>query len=333
MVANFQDVVGLNSNTLTAGVERIIIGTSNDANKILVFAQDPAQASALFLSVSNPSGDATVVIPAANGTVGLLSQISFPGSAFSGGAFSIANTSGIVWLGNGSTLSASMSQISGMTINDFGAAIPQSLTGTMSIGINASTNGTLSTGENSAIRMGVTAPLNITYLDPGGQQSLVISGAVGNGTFTLSASLQWWAGVFTMNGSTASLVSSTSNSTLVSVSSSTAGTTTATASVVVDGRFTNLTWDFTLGDYLLVVGTTLSASVSYTGNLIVGQSYSASLLQTVFGATRAQVSYSVPYFADGTVSTSAGSYQLSNIVASGGTSVTSVAPRIVFVGT
>jgi hypothetical protein len=77
----------------------------------------------------------------------------------------------------------------------------------------------------------------------------------------------------------------------------------------------------------------MSVSMSVTGAAINGVTMGASQLETAFGVTRAQVSYSVPYFPDGTVSASAGSYQLSNIVGSGGTNVTSVAPHLVFLGT
>jgi hypothetical protein len=332
-VSNFQDVVRLNSNTLTMGVEALVIGTDN-ANKSFAFAQDPAQASAIFLVATNPTSQATLVLPAANGTVGLVTQIEFAGTSISGGTLSFANTSGIVWGGNGSTITAALSRVSGMTINDFAGTFPlvSSTTILYNEGASSVTAG-FSTGLNSAIRLGVLAPLNISYLDPGGQQQLILSGAVENGTLTYAVTLQWWAGVFTMSGSSASLVSSTSNSTLLSVATNTANNTTTVSSVNVDARFTNLAWDFTLGDYLLVLGTTMSVALTKTGGVIVGQDLSVSLNNTAFGATRAQVSYSVPYFPDGTVASSLGSYQLSQIIQSGGTSFTSVAPRIEFIGT
>jgi hypothetical protein len=221
-----------------------------------------------------------------------------------------------------------------MTINDFAGTFALSTTMPLQIAPAVPQNSaSSSSAQNYAIRMGAIAPLNISYLDPGGQQELFISVPVENGTLTMGASLTWWAAIFTMTGSTASVASSTSNSTFVSFTTSSAATASASSSVNVDGRFTNLTWNFTLGDYLLLVGTTMSASASYTGGAIVGMSFSASLLDTVFGATRAQVSYSVPYFPDGLVSSSLASYQLSQVTQSGGTNVTSVAPRIEFIGT
>jgi len=331
-VSNFQDVVVLNSNTLTMGVEALIIGTDN-ANKSFAFAQDPAQASAIFLVATNPSGQATLVLPAANGTVGLVTQLEFAGTSLSAGTISFANTSGLIWGGNGATITAALSRVSGMTINDFAGTFP--LSSVLSPALSSSTSTTMSTGLNSAIRMGATAPMNVSYLDPGGQQSLIIEGACNNtGSFTVGASVSWWAGIYTMSGSTASVVSSTSNSTTLSVSTGSAGgSISSSKSAVLDPRFTNLSWVFTLGDYLMVMGTTLSMTASYSVPALQAGGVTAQVLNTAFGATRAQVSYSVPYFPDGTVASSLGSYQLSQIIQSGGTSFTSVAPRIEFVGT
>ena len=329
-ISNFQDVVSLNSYTLTLGVEALVIG-SDAGSKSLVFAWDTAQASALFLAAQNPTAQNTIILPAANGTIAFINSIEVPGTTFSNGAVSIANDAGIIWGGNGSTITAALSRVSALTLNDYAQTFGLSSKASVTLTGNASSN---SSGGNSAIRMTAIAPLDVSYLDPGGQQELVVSGVNNNGgggSFSVTASITWWAGIFTMNGSTASVVSSTSNSTTLSLATGSGSTISSSTSVGIDPRFTNLTWNFQLSDYLLLLGTTIVVSGSGAFGGVAG-SVAATLFNTAFGASRAQVSYSVPYFADGTVSTSAGSYQLSNIVASGGTNFNSLAPRIMFIG-
>lgn len=331
VVSNFQDVVVLNSNTLTIGAEALIIG-SDAGTKSLVFGFQATQASALFLAISNPIAQNTIVLPAANGTLAVVNAIELPGTTISNGAVSFANTSGLIWGANGSTITAALTRVSGFTLNDFA--------GTFAIGSQASVtlSSTLtssgSTGNNSAIRMTMIAPMNVSYLDPGGQQELIISGVNNNGaggSFSVTASMTWWAAIFTMSGSTASLVSSTSNSTAVSMATGSGSTISSSSSIPIDPRFTNLNWQFQLRDYLFLQGTTLAVSGSANLGAVAGN-VGASIAQTAFGASRAQVSYSVPYFVDGQATTSAVSYLIGQINGSSGTNFNSLAPRIEMLG-
>jgi len=178
--------------------------------------------------------------------------------------------------------------------------------------------------------MRITAPypLRVSYIDPLGQQTLKVSGSAGSGSFTISASLSWFAALYTINASTINTVSSISSSTSVSASG---GAVSGSASVNVDGRFTNLTWNVTPGDYMFLSGQTLSVSATRNGGT-TNMSLGATNALTDYGATHAQLSYSFPYFGNGSVNGSSGSYQLTQITNSGGTAVTSVCPYIHFVG-
>ena len=327
--SNFQDVVVLNSNTLTIGVQSLILGT-DAGSKSIIFAQDPAQASAIFLVASNPTTQNTLLLMGVNRTIGLITGIEVSGFTLSNGSISIRGTSGLVMSANGATITMALSRLSAYSQGDYEATVAQTISTSKTIAAGATSTTTISTGVASALRMALVAPMNITYLDPLGQQQFEASAHGTVGTWTLSASVTWFAGIYTMNGSTASVASSKSNSSSFSLSAG--GGASGSSSVGLDGRFTNITWDFTQGDYLLIFGSSIKASFSRNSTTPV-HTLAISILQTTFGAIRAQVSYSVPYFGDGTVSTSAGSYALSNIGQSGGTNATSVAPRIHFLGT
>ena len=119
--SNFQDVVQLNQGTLTCGLEQLIIGT-DAGSKSIVFAQDPAQASALFLAASNPSSQATQVLQFANGTIGLISAISAGGAALTNGQLVFSNSNNVSFGINGSTLTASFStaDVTGLGVSNIG---------------------------------------------------------------------------------------------------------------------------------------------------------------------------------------------------------------------
>jgi hypothetical protein len=325
----FQDLVGLSSNTINASMDAIIIG-ADTGSKYLVFAQDPVQASAVFLGAVIGTGQNTIWVQSSEGTIMAVTAIADnAGNSFTNGLLSFANTPGLTWTvtGGGNTALLGLSRISGLSLNDYDGTFGQTLSTSQTLNSGATSTLTLSIGAASAIRLAVTAPMNISYLDPGGQQLFAMSASQTVGTYTMSATVTWFVGLYTMSGSTASVVSSASSSSSVSMSSGAALST----SINLDGRFTNLNWQLTLRDYLFVLGSTMKASLSRNSTTPTA-SISMSIERTTFGATRAQVSYSVPYFGDGTLSTSAGSYNLSVIVGSGGTGVTSVAPHVVFLG-
>lgn len=69
--SNFQDVVILNQRSLTLGVEVFIVGT-DAGSKSIVFAQDPAQASALFLVASAGTEESLGNINGGAGTSGVV---------------------------------------------------------------------------------------------------------------------------------------------------------------------------------------------------------------------------------------------------------------------
>jgi hypothetical protein len=326
-ISNFQDVVVLNQSTVTAGVELAVLGT-DVGSKSIVFAQDPAQQSALFLVASNPTAQITLNLPSVNRTIGLMTAFEASGATITNGALSINGVSGLSMSANFSTITMALSRLSAYSVGDYDAVLFASNVGrSTTLGGGATSSSTLSTGVCSALRLSMVAPMNVTYMDPLGQQQFNMSASATAGTWTLSAALTWFAGIYTLSGSTASVASSKSSS----ASSTLTGNGSASTSVSIDGRFTNITWDFSLGDYMLIFGSTVKMTLS-RNTTAVTNSFGATALQTTFGATRAQVSYSVPYFADGTISTSAGSYNLTNIIQSGGTGVTTIAPRIHLLG-
>jgi len=327
-VSNFQDVVVLNQSTVTAGVELAVLGT-DVGSKSIIFAQDPAQQSALFLVASNPTTQNTLALPGVDRTIGLLTGFEAAGGTVTNGVLSISGASGLSMSANFSTITMALSRLSAYSVGDYDAVLFASNAGrSTTLGPGATSSSTLSTGVCSALRLSMVAPMNVTYMDPLGQQQLKLSASATVGSWTLSAAITWFMGVYTLSGSTASVASSKSSS---ASSTLTAAANSASTSVSIDGRFTNITWDFSLGDYMLIFGSTVKMTLS-RNTTAVTNSFGATALQTTFGATRAQVSYSVPYFADGTISTSAGSYNLTNIIQSGGTGVTTIAPRIHLLG-
>jgi hypothetical protein len=105
--SNFQDVVQLNNDTLSFLGNELIIG-STAGSKSLVFAQDPAQASALFVVASNPAAQVTQILQAANGTIGLISAISAGAGVFNNGELVFSNGGGVSFGIAGSTITASV---------------------------------------------------------------------------------------------------------------------------------------------------------------------------------------------------------------------------------
>jgi hypothetical protein len=119
--SNYQDVVVVSSNSITIGGEALILGT-DAGSKSLVFAQDPAQASALFVVASNPSSQATQILPFANGTIGLITAISAGVAAVSNGQIVLSNSNNFSFGINGSTLTASAGTtgITGLGVSNVG---------------------------------------------------------------------------------------------------------------------------------------------------------------------------------------------------------------------
>jgi hypothetical protein len=197
--SNFQDVVVLNQATLTMGVEQQIIGT-DAGSKSLVFAQDPAQASALFLVASNPTAQNTIILPAANGTVGLITNVEAAGGTITNGAVSFANSNGVSFGVNGSTVTASVAA-SAAAVLGIGVS-----TGGNTAGNTGTTNGTyVLVGAGIVSLSQVTAAGSLATLTISATQSTAPAGlgvpgsTITNGTIVFSDS----NGVsFGINGST-----------------------------------------------------------------------------------------------------------------------------------
>lgn len=111
-VSNFQDVVVLASNTLSFFGEQFVIGTAA-GSKSIVFAQDPVLASAMRFVASNPTAQRTIILPDANGTVGLVTNFAAGSTSLSNGLLSFANSNGVTFGLNGSTITASVSPTGG----------------------------------------------------------------------------------------------------------------------------------------------------------------------------------------------------------------------------
>lgn len=105
--SNFQDVVVLNNNTLSFGGDLLQIGSSA-GSKSIVFAQDPAGASAIYLVASNATAAQTLVLPAVNGTIGLVTAFSAGTTLASNGQIVFSNSNGVSFGFNGNTLTASV---------------------------------------------------------------------------------------------------------------------------------------------------------------------------------------------------------------------------------
>ena len=140
--SNLQDVVVLNNATLSILGERIQLGT-DAGSKSIVFAQDPAAASAIFLVATNATGAETVIIPDANGTIGLITAISAGTTLASNGQLVFSNSNGVTFGINGSTITASVAGAS--------AGI-----GAISAGTTQATSGTVVFSNSNNISFGVS---------------------------------------------------------------------------------------------------------------------------------------------------------------------------------
>jgi len=145
--SNFQDVVQLNNATLSVLGEQIQLG-SDAGSKSIVFAQDPQALSAIYLAASNATGQETVVIPDANGTIGLITAMSAGTTLASNGQVVLSNSNNVSFGFNGNTLTASAG------------------TGTAIVGIAAgtqtATSGTVIFSNSNGISFGMSGSLTIT---------------------------------------------------------------------------------------------------------------------------------------------------------------------------
>jgi len=140
--SNLQDVVVLNNATLSILGERIQLGT-DAGSKSIVFAQDPAAASAIYLAASNATGAETIIIPDANGTIGLVTAFSAGTTLASNGQLVFSNSNGVTFGINGSTITASVAGAS--------AGI-----GAISAGTTQATSGTVVFSNSNNISFGVS---------------------------------------------------------------------------------------------------------------------------------------------------------------------------------
>lgn len=241
--SNFQDVVQLSSDTLYVLGQAMVLG-SNAGSKSIIFAQDPALASALNLVASNPTAARTQILADANGTIGLITGISAGAAAFSNGQIVFSNSNGLSFGINGSTLTASadyVRSISAGTTNATGNQIVFSNSNGVSFGANGATvtasvanaatvvSGIgVSTGGNTAGNTGTTLG-TIVFAGVGGI-SLSQSTAAGS-LATISFSMTQSTGpsaiaAGTQTGTSGTIIFSNSNS----ISFGMAGSATVTAS-------------------------------------------------------------------------------------------------------
>lgn len=145
--SNFQDVVQLNQDTLSVLGNQIQLGSAA-GSKSIVFAQDPFASSAINLVASNATGQETVIIPDANGTIGLVTAFSAGTTLFSNGELVFSNSNNITFGLNGGTITASAG------------------TGTAILGIAAGTQtgttGTIIFSNSNGISFGMSGSATIT---------------------------------------------------------------------------------------------------------------------------------------------------------------------------
>jgi len=161
--SNLQDVVQLNQATLSILGEQIQIG-SDAGSKSIVFAQDPAGASAIYLAASNATGQQTVVIPDANGTIGLITAISAGTTLASNGQLVFSNSNGVTFGMNGSTITASVAGASAGI-----AAI--------SAGTTQATSGTVVFSNSNNVTFGVNGNTVTASVNAGGGGVAIAAGS------------------------------------------------------------------------------------------------------------------------------------------------------------
>lgn len=142
--SNFQDVVQLNQDTLSVLGNQIQLG-SGAGSKSIVFAQDPAGASGIYLAASNATGAETIIIPDANGTLGLITAISAGGALFSNGQLVFSNSNSISFGIAGGTITASFGETG---VGAFAAGTQTATAGTV---IFSNSNGISFGMSNSSI--------------------------------------------------------------------------------------------------------------------------------------------------------------------------------------
>jgi len=247
--SNFQDVVQLNQATLSVLGERIQLG-ADAGSKSIVFAQDPAAASAIHLAAVNATGAETIVIPDANGTIGLITAISAGTTLASNGQVVLSNSNGISFGVNVSTITASadyVRSISAGTTNATGNQIVFSNANGVSFGANGATvTASVAAAQTVVSSIGVSNIGN-TSGNTGLTNGTIVFAGIGN--ITLSQA--------TGAGNSATISISGSQSTAPGAIA--AGTQTATSGTIV---FVNSN-DITFG----MSGST-AITASFGGNLI-----------------------------------------------------------------
>ena len=230
--SNFQDVVQLNQATLSVLGERIQLG-SDAGSKSIVFAQDPGAASAIHLAAANATGAETIVIPDANGTIGLITAISAGAALVSNGQVVFSNSNGISFGANASTITASadyVRSISAGTTNATGNQIVFSNSNGVTFGANGATI-TASVAAGATVVSGIgVSNLGNTSGSTGTTNGTIVLAGIGN--ITLSQS--------TAGGNLATITISGSQST--GPGAIAAGTQTATSGTVVFANSNNVTF-------------------------------------------------------------------------------------------
>jgi len=230
--SNFQDVVQLNQATLSVLGEQIQLG-SDAGSKSIVFAQDPAGASAIYLAASNATGAETIVIPDANGTIGLITAISAGTTLASNGGVVLSNSNGLSFGVNGNTVTATadyVRSISAGTTNATGNQIVFSNANGVTFGANGATvTASVAGGATVVSSIGVSTGGN-TSGNTGLTNGTIVFAGIGN--ITLSQA--------TGAGNSATISISGSQST--GPGAIAAGTQTATSGTVIFSNSNNITF-------------------------------------------------------------------------------------------
>lgn len=326
-IPNFQDVIVLNSDTLSMGIEQLVIG-SDAGSKSIVFAQDPALASAMHLVASNPTGQRTQVLQDGSGTIGYLTNISAGTTVITNGSVVFSN-SGFVFGANGNTISMGVRTLSNLEVGSNILTVATTQSSQFSTSTPPLTGGV---GFANGIRVEAPCPINVTYIDPKGQQTLTMRASVnGSGTVSASLTISGWIAIYTINGSTAGMLSSgvaTQTLTVSASSNNSQGT-----SIAFDNRVTNTTWSVTPGDYMIFTGCSfsLSCSASTSGG---GASVLATVRidRTIAGFANNAVSYTIPYWDNGLLNSSATSFHLSQLVNNLGENIQQVYEYVRLIG-
>jgi hypothetical protein len=273
--ANVRQGIAISAGTGVAYTGIVIFSNSNNVS----FG---AQASA---------SSTVVTVSTSGGLGGAIAAISAGTTQASSGQVVFSNANGISWGVNGQTVTAGITQISAITIQDVDWAA-------------ATCPGASSAINLSFRRTFVQAPITATRIDL--MLSMTNAGSTA-GSYTISIA------AYTMGGSTASSVSSASAAVTWN-----SGTNTGAASIYAgqsDMRWQSVaigTWSVTPGDYLFALNISINGPAGSTPGLtLFGQTQQASLLAPGGGNFSA-------YFCDGLYSAGTGAFpssvQLSEIV-------------------